>query len=158
MGQRTIAMIAFLALFGCSDMSDQRKQKAYRPLVSPLSPPTGVVAFGARPETAPPVTIALLERGKERYGIFCVPCHDEAGEGRGIIVQRGFPPPPSYHTKRLRDAPPKHFYDVITDGFGAMYSYASRVPPNDRWAIAAYIKALQQSLANAQATSAGDRK
>jgi mono/diheme cytochrome c family protein len=153
-----VAMLALLALAGCADMSDQRKQKAYRPLVAPLSPPAGVAPFRARVERAPPVTIGLLERGKERFEIYCVPCHDEAGDGRGMIVQRGFPPPPSYHTQRLRDAPPKHFYDVITNGFGAMYSYASRVPPNDRWAISAYIKALQRSRANKSMTGEGAGK
>ncbi|WP_051001110.1 c-type cytochrome [Methylocystis parvus] len=158
MTRRLVAMITLIGLSACSDMSVQQKQKAYRPLVAPVSSPAGVVAFRSRPETAPAVTLALLERGKERYGIFCAPCHDEAGDGRGMIVQRGFPAPPSYHTQRLRDTPPKRFYDVITDGFGAMYSYASRVPPEDRWAIAAYIKALQQSRANAQATSKGDGK
>jgi mono/diheme cytochrome c family protein len=155
---RLVAMLALLGLTGCADMSDQRKQKAYRPLVAPLSPPVGVAPFRAHAESAPPVTTGLLDRGRERYEVFCVPCHDETGDGRGMIVQRGFPPPPSYQTQRLRDAPPKHFYDVITNGFGAMYSYASRVPPNDRWAIAAYIKALQQSRANASATNEGERK
>ena len=75
----------------------------------------------------------------------CTPCHSELGDGRGMIVQRGFPPPPSYHIERLRQAPVQHFYDVITNGYGAMYSFAERVQPADRWAIAAYIRALQRS-------------
>jgi mono/diheme cytochrome c family protein len=88
---------------------------------------------------------ALLERGRERFNIYCAPCHSRAGDGRGMIVQRGFPPPPSFHEQRLLDAPAGHFFNVITSGYGAMYSYASRVPVDDRWAIVAYIRALQLS-------------
>jgi mono/diheme cytochrome c family protein len=95
--------------------------------------------------TAPPVTRALLQRGQERYAIYCLPCHSALGEGDGPIVRRGFPHPPSYHEQRLRDAPDRHFFDVITRGYGAMYSYADRVAPEDRWAIVAYIRALQLS-------------
>lgn len=90
-----------------------------------------------------PITRADLERGRERYNIYCSPCHDYTGSGRGMIVQRGFPPPPSYHIDRLRTAPVGHFYDVITHGLGNMYSYAARVEPEDRWRITAYIRALQ---------------
>jgi mono/diheme cytochrome c family protein len=98
------------------------------------------------------VTPELLGRGRERYDIYCAVCHGATGEGQGEIVQRGFPAPPTYHSERLRNAPIGHFYDVITNGYGVMYSYASRVEPNDRWAIAAYIRALQLS----QHASAGD--
>jgi mono/diheme cytochrome c family protein len=91
------------------------------------------------------VTRELLGRGKERYEIYCAVCHAPTGDGNGIIVQRGFPQPPSFHEQRLRDAPPGHFVDVITNGYGVMYSYAARVSPEDRWAIAAYIRALQLS-------------
>lgn len=87
----------------------------------------------------------IVERGHERYDIFCQPCHGVAGQGDGMIVKRGFSPPPSYHIARLRNAPIGHFYDVITNGYGAMYSYAARVPPRDRWAIAQYIRVLQRS-------------
>lgn len=93
----------------------------------------------------PPVTQALLARGQERYGIYCLPCHSPVGDGDGPVVRRGFPAPPSYHQPRLRDAPDRHFYDVITQGYGIMHSYADRVPPQDRWAIVAYIRALQLS-------------
>lgn len=101
---------------------------------------------------------AVLERGRQRYDIFCAPCHDRAGEGRGMIVQRGFSPPPSFHLDRLREAPPGHYFQAITHGYGAMYSYASRIPVEDRWAIVAYIRALQVSrdaslLAGAPATA-----
>jgi len=97
-------------------------------------------------ETLPlPLTRQLLERGRERFDIYCSPCHGRTGEGNGMIVQRGFPIPPSYHIDRLRQAPIGHFYDVITQGYGLMYSYAQRVEPADRWAIAAYLRALQLS-------------
>lgn len=88
---------------------------------------------------------ALLERGQERFTIYCTPCHSALGDGQGMVVKRGFPPPPSYHIDRLREAPIGYFFDVMTNGFGRMYSYATRVPPEDRWAIAAYIRALQLS-------------
>jgi len=92
-----------------------------------------------------PVDRALLERGQERYRIFCVPCHAESGDGRGMIVRRGFNPPPPYYSEELRQQPIGHFFDVMTRGYGTMYSYATRVPPRDRWAIAAYIRVLQLS-------------
>ncbi len=91
------------------------------------------------------ITRDVLARGQQRYDIYCSPCHSRTGEGNGMIVQRGFPPPPSYHIERLRAAPVGHFYDVITHGYGIMYSYANRVSVEDRWAIAAYIRALQLS-------------
>ncbi len=91
------------------------------------------------------ITPAVIQRGQERYDIFCSPCHGRLGNGQGMIVQRGFKTPPSFHIDRLRQAPPGHFFDAITNGFGVMYSYASRIPPEDRWAIIAYIKALQLS-------------
>jgi len=92
-----------------------------------------------------PVTREVLERGRERYDIYCSVCHGRTGEGNGMIVQRGFPVPPSYHIDRLRQAPVGHFFDVMTQGYGIMYSYAERVKPEDRWVIAAYIRALQLS-------------
>jgi mono/diheme cytochrome c family protein len=92
-----------------------------------------------------PVTRQVLERGRERYNVYCSPCHDYTGSGRGMIVQRGFPPPPSYHLDGLRQAPAGHFFEVMTDGYGAMYSYSGRITPEDRWAIVAYIRALQRS-------------
>jgi hypothetical protein len=92
-----------------------------------------------------PVTMEVLKRGQERFNIYCSPCHGLSGMGNGMIVQRGFSHPPSYHQDRLRNAPVGHFVDVITNGYGQMYSYAYRVKPQDRWAIAAYIRALQLS-------------
>lgn len=92
-----------------------------------------------------PATKEVLERGRERFNIYCAPCHSRIGDGNGMIVQRGFRHPPSFHTDALRNAPLGHFYDVMTNGFGAMPDYAAQVPTNDRWAIAAYIRVLQLS-------------
>ena len=92
-----------------------------------------------------PVTKALVDRGEERYKIFCIVCHGPVGNGDGMIVRRGYPKPPTYNDDRLRNAPVGHFYDVITNGWGKMSSYASQVPPADRWAIVAYIRTLQIS-------------
>jgi mono/diheme cytochrome c family protein len=92
-----------------------------------------------------PLTPGLLERGRECFGIYCAVCHGLTGEGDGEVVRRGFPAPPTYHSDRLRNAPIGHLYDVITNGYGVMYSYASRLAPEDRWAVAAYIRALQLS-------------
>ena len=91
------------------------------------------------------LTPELLRRGRERFDIYCAPCHGRTGDGNGMIRQRGFPAPPSYHIDRLRQAPAGHFFDVMTRGYGIMYSSASRLEPADRWAIAAYIRALQLS-------------
>ena len=92
-----------------------------------------------------PVTRAVLERGQERFNIYCSPCHGKLGNGLGMIVQRGFKRPPSYHIDRLREVPVGYFYDVMTNGFGAMADYSAQVAPRDRWAIAAYIRVLQYS-------------
>jgi mono/diheme cytochrome c family protein len=109
--------------------------------------PEGTVEYRDKSAQAPPLTMALLERGQERFRIYCTPCHSELGDGHGMIVQRGFPAPPSYHIDRLRAAPIQHFFEVMTQGYGAMYPFADRVSPQDRWAIAAYIRALQKSQA-----------
>jgi mono/diheme cytochrome c family protein len=133
-------------LGGCDNMIHQEKKNAYSDSsVGPGKTPGGTVDYRSRKIAPPPVTLALLQRGQERFRINCTPCHSELGDGNGMIVQRGFPAPPTYHQARLRDAPMEHFYDVITNGYGAMYSFAYRVQPADRWAIAAYIRALQRS-------------
>ena len=93
-----------------------------------------------------PITREVLDRGRDRYNIFCTPCHDHLGTGNGMAVRRGFRRgPPSFHSDRLREAPVGHFYDVITNGFGAMNDYAAQINPRDRWSIVAYIRALQLS-------------
>jgi hypothetical protein len=98
-----------------------------------------------------PVNLELLERGEERYKIFCTPCHGLQGDGNGMVAMRGMKHPPSYHQDRLRQAPNGYFYDNIANGFGQMLGYSAQIPPRDRWAIIAYIRALQLSR-NAKAT------
>jgi len=101
---------------------------------------------GALVTTFPfPVSGEVLERGRGRYNIFCAPCHDRVGNGNGMIVRRGFRAPPSFHIDRLRAAPVGHYFDVVTNGFGAMPDYAAQIPAHDRWAVIAYIRALQLS-------------
>lgn len=150
-----VAIAGFLA--GCKqDMDRQPKLTPYS--IAGAFPdasaarllPTGVVARGdlARDRailTPPPASSALLERGRERFDIFCSPCHGRAGYGDGIIVARGFPKPPSYFEPRLMAVEAQYLFDVITHGHGAMYPYGSRIAPADRWAIVAYIRALQLS-------------
>lgn len=152
-------LLALLALAGCDEMIHQPKKNSYADAsVGPGKVPGGRVQFHEAPVPAPPVTLALIERGQERFHIFCTPCHSELGDGQGMIVQRGFSPPPSYHIARLREAPPQHFYDVITNGYGAMYSFAQRVPPQDRWAIISYIRALQRSQNASAADLSSEQK
>lgn len=91
------------------------------------------------------IDAATLETGRERYMVYCTPCHGRLGDGRGMVVRRGFSPPPTFHSDYLRKKPVGHFYSVMTNGYGAMYSYAARIPVKHRWAIAAYIRALQYS-------------
>lgn len=133
--------------------SGRLRRAAIEPQVPtyPVDGSGGIRADPARLEPPPvllnplPTTLATLQRGRGRFDIYCAPCHSEAGDGDGVIVRRGFPRPPSYHSERLRNAPDAHFYAVITNGYGAMNSYADRVEPQDRWAIVAYIRALQLS-------------
>ena len=106
---------------------------------------TGQDENGLVTEVPLDVTEAVLKRGQERFNIYCSPCHNYSGNGEGMIVQKGFVQPTSFHDPRLRASPVGYFFNAMTNGFGRMYSYASRVPPEDRWAIAAYIKTLQYS-------------
>jgi mono/diheme cytochrome c family protein len=103
--------------------------------------------IGGKPaETFPfPISAEILQRGRQRFDIFCSPCHDRVGNGQGMVVRRGFRAPPSLHIDRLRQAPPGHLFEVMTRGFGTMPSYAEQISAADRWAIAAYIRALQFS-------------
>ncbi|HEY3245874.1 MAG TPA: cytochrome c [Phycisphaerae bacterium] len=170
-GLRSAARAALLAALAVScregDMHDQPRYKplavseffadgrASRPLVA------GTVARGqlrldahfyagqvgaALAENFPfPITRDDMQRGQERFNIFCAPCHSRVGDGNGMIVQRGFPQPPSFHIDRLRQAPVGHFFQVISNGLGAMPDYAAQIPPRDRWLIVAYVRALQLS-------------
>ena len=118
---------------------------------APDVPPLAAIREDLQPSGAaaqialPPFTAQVLARGRARFDIFCSPCHSVAGDGDGMVARRGFPHPPSFHSDRLREASDAHFYAVITYGYGAMHSYATRVPPSDRLAIVAYIRALQLS-------------
>lgn len=106
---------------------------------------TGKINGQVANEFPMPVTRQVLDRGQERFNVYCSPCHGRTGEGNGMIVQRGFRQPPSYHEERLRNAPVGYFFDVMTNGFGAMQDYSAQVTVPDRWAIAAYIRVLQLS-------------
>lgn len=141
-------------LAGCDNMAKQPVDKTWRPADTerttgartwPPVPPPDIIARDDGPRPPPRLTPPLLARGQQRYGIYCAPCHGDTGFGDGMIARRGFPAPPSFHDDRLRQVPTRHIIDVITNGWGVMYSYADRVPPDDRWAIAAYIRALQDS-------------
>lgn len=146
---------ALPALAGCDqeEMRDQPKREAYEAApelpggVAAMVPPEGTVSRGAGigPPPQPPTTLTLLARGRTMYDAICSPCHGWVGYGEGMVVQRGFPSPPSFHSRRLRRASDGHFYRVITEGHGLMYSYANRVEPGDRWAVTAYVRALQLS-------------
>lgn len=153
---RCAALLLPLALAGC-DLSMRDQPRGDPQGATTLwpggpqrqAPPEGTVALDQPARDAallrpPPLTPALLDRGQERYGIFCAVCHGNRGEGDGTVVRRGFPPPPSFRTPRLVAAPPAYVVKTITNGHGIMYSYADRVDPADRWAIAAYVKALQK--------------
>ncbi|MDN5851209.1 MAG: cytochrome c, partial [Nitrococcus sp.] len=157
--QRTLLWLLLAVMLTACDQPPFADQPKYEPYEaawdwpddqSALQPVPGTVSrdamLGPIAQTLPvPLTQELLARGQQRYRIYCTPCHGQVGYGNGLVVQHGFPAPPSYHTERLRNASLRHFYDVISDGYGVMYSYAARVAPGDRWAIAAYIRALQLS-------------
>ena len=155
---RRLLFLAVLALSACHQnltMSDQKKlsewerSSVFRNGRVLQYPAPGSIS--REEDTAdvlsekPPMSLALVERGRERFNIFCSECHGYGGDADGMVVQRGFPRPPSFHEARLVNAPDEHFVDVITHGYGLMYSYADRVPRSDRWAIAAYIRALQRT-------------
>ncbi|SRR5579872_239051 len=165
-----LGLLATLALAGCrQDMHDQPRFKPlaksdfYADLRSERPQVEGTVArgqyhedsyfytgkIGADPgEYLPfPATLDVLERGQQRFNIYCAPCHSRLGDGNGMVPQRGYKRPPSYHIDRLRKAPIGYFFDVMTNGFGAMPDYSAQIPPRDRWCIAAYIRALQLSQA-----------
>jgi mono/diheme cytochrome c family protein len=119
---------------------------------------TGKVNGQVATEFPMPVTAEVMARGQERFNVFCSPCHGRTGLGNGTIVQRGFRAPPSYHEERLRNVPVGYFFDVMTNGFGAMQDYSAQVPVTDRWAIAAYIRALQLSQRASVSDVPADRR
>jgi mono/diheme cytochrome c family protein len=146
----------FGLIASCDDMSHQPRYDSYEKSglfgdrKALQAPPEGTVArddadLSAELSNRPAMSLALIKRGHDRFDIYCTPCHDASGSGKGTVPARGFPTPPSFHIDRLRQAPSRYFIDVITHGHGVMYSYADRVSPADRWAIAAYIRALQLS-------------
>jgi hypothetical protein len=162
---RAVLAASLFLVAGCSlkqDMAEQPKDRplwpsdffgdgrSARPLVE-NTVPRGAVALDEL--TVPkesnafplPLNMELLNRGENRYRIFCSPCHGLQGDGNGIVALRGMKHPPTYHQDRLRQATNGYIYDVITNGFGAMFSYSAQVPPHDRWAIVAYVRALQLS-------------
>jgi len=163
-----LLITTLLLLTGCrQDMHDQPRFKPllqsdfFADLRSARLPVQGTVARGQLHEDSYfysgklgnnpgdympfPVTEQVLARGQQRFNIYCAPCHSRLGDGNGMIPQRGFRHPPSYHDERLRKAPLGYFFDVMTNGFGAMSDYASQIPVRDRWCIVAYIRALQLS-------------
>ena len=175
-------LLLVLGLVGCrQDMHDQPRFKPlaesdfYADLRSSRTPVDGTVARGQLREDAyfytgkiganpgnympseVPVNEATLARGRERFNIYCAPCHSRVGDGNGMVVQRGYRHPPTYHQDRLRQAPLGYFFDVMTNGFGAMPDYAAQIPPQDRWCIVAYIRALQLSQ-NATAADVGGQQ
>ena len=164
----TFAALAAIMIAACNDpMQDRGRIKplepstvfpngmSARPIVPGTIPRGGLVTDtfldegrigGVLADRFPmPVTQELLDRGRDRYGIFCAPCHDATGSGRGMVVRRGFRTPASFHEQRLRDVADGHFVDAMRNGFGAMPSYRAQVGPNDRWAITAWIRVLQLS-------------
>ncbi|HEU0179855.1 MAG TPA: cytochrome c [Blastocatellia bacterium] len=162
-----VSVAIALVLFAAACRRDMQDQPKYKPLApsrffsdgksarqlvdgtvaySPEGKATSPMADLSKMTTLPfALTRRTMDRGQERFDIYCSPCHGRLGYGNGMVVQRGFRAPPSYHIDRLRQAPVGHFYDVMTNGFGAMPSYADKVAPDDRWAVTAYIRALQLS-------------
>lgn len=155
-----LALLALPLLAGCDDQSMTRQASYRTDAPAPeglfpngavaLPPPDGTVAQSdrwrdAQIATPPAVDAALLQRGHERYDIFCSACHGYDGAGHGTVVQRGFPPPQPLGAPHLLAASGRHLFDVTSNGYGVMYGFAARIPPNDRWAIVAYMRALQST-------------
>ena len=178
LGKLVLAVCCLLMVSGCRQ--DMHNQPKYRPLrASPLFADgssarpaidgtvargalqedeaffTGKVAGVAVRELPFKIEAADLDRGEERFNIFCTPCHDKTGSGKGMVVQRGYRQPPSFHIERLRQAEPGYIFDVITKGFGVMPDYKAQIDPRDRWRIIAYVRALQLSQAGTAADIPG---
>ncbi len=177
-----VALLSCVALAGCGVRLDMHIQPKLKPLRQsdffgdnrgsrPL--PEGTVPRGQLREDTYyytgkidgkegdvmpfPVTAEVLQRGQERFNIYCSPCHSRVGDGNGMIVQRGYKKPPSYAEPKLLNAPIGHFFDTMTNGFGAMSDYSAQIAPHDRWAIAAYIRALQLSQHAPASMAAGQK-
>ena len=151
---RGVAALLYLLLAACDDDMSRQPGRHRGDPVSPAGDPIpagtvprGWLAREARIAAPPqgPIDLATLRRGRERFDAICSPCHGRTGYGDGMVVRHGFPPPPSFHAAGLRDVTREHVVAVITSGRGIMFPYANRVEPDDRWAIAAYVKALQLS-------------
>ncbi len=153
---KRLALLFALLLGACGkNMVQQARYDEYEeaPLfphnMAMRPPPAGTVARDAFARAAatrrPEMNLALVQRGRERFNIYCAPCHGYDGSGNGVVPARGFPHPPDFHSTRLKSTPSSHFYDVITNGFGVMPDYRAQIAPRDRWAIVAYIRALQYS-------------
>ena len=150
---RVAAILGVVMLAGCdAEPTGNTAITATRTRMEPyVAVPPGAVPRGTSAQRAalsppgPPISRALLAHGRDRYDAFCAPCHGLAGYGDGVVVQRGFPAPPSFHISAQQSLTRARIVEVTTDGIGQMYAFAERVPPEDRWAIASYIKALQLS-------------
>lgn len=148
-----LSALCMLVLAGCdSDSSSTATITATRVRMEPYTavPPGSVPrgtseAMGQLSPPGPPIDHQLLARGRERYDVFCAPCHGLSGYGDGVVVERGFPAPPSFHSPQQQELTRARIVDVITSGFARMYPMADRIPPRERWAIAGYVKALQLS-------------
>ena len=150
-----VAALLALAVAGCKrqDMYTQNRvqtwdrSRFFADGLGMRAPVPGTVARESTPPTTPPTVIdaALLARGQERFDIFCAPCHGRAGDGQGMIIERGFPQPTALTASPLRNAPAARFYAAMTKGYGEMAPFVDRIDPSDRWAIVAYIRALQRS-------------
>lgn len=140
---RSSLWLSALLLCGCLGEMDPQPRAA-RWNQPPQTVPAGTVSTEPV-QTRPQVDLKLLRRGQQRYGIYCAACHGPLGDGGGEVVQRGFPRPPSFHEQRLRQAGDEHFYSAIRNGAGRMWPYADRLPEHDRWAVVAYVRALQLS-------------
>src|SRR5688500_10908471 len=177
LGHLVVGLCALAFVAGCrQDMHNQPKYRPLRPSAlfadgsSAGQPVEGTVARGllnadealftgktggvAVKEMPFAITAADLDRGQERFNIYCTPCHDQSGNGNGMVVQRGYRKPPSFHIERIKQADPGYMFDVISNGFGAMPDYKSQINPRDRWRIVAYVKALQMSPGAAAADAA----
>lgn len=166
---RRLMLLLALAAGGCDQMARQPRYDAFKPATLfrdgkvMQAPPAGALAQEDAPQlaaeqTPPAMTPALIQRGRDRYDIFCAACHDRAGYGEGIVVARGFPRPESFHTPAQRALNDRQMFQAIGDGAGVMYGFGDRLAPSDRWAVVAYIRSLQLSQAAPAASLTADEQ